>query len=115
MPSLNRVTLIGNAGRDCELRYLANGQAQASWSIAVSRNVKSADGEYTQETDWFNVVAWRDTAERASTQITRGLLHYVEGRLSMRSWETEGVKHYRTEIVADRFFSLERKRAARDA
>jgi single-strand DNA-binding protein len=109
MASLNKVILIGNAGKDAELRYLANGTAQASFSIAVNRNLRGADGEWTQETDWFNVVAWRELAERLSQTVTKGRQLYVEGRLSIRSWDNDqGVKQYRTEIVANQVLALGR-------
>ena len=107
MASLNKVILIGNAGRDAELRYLANGTAQASFSIAVNRNFRGPDGEWQQETDWFNVVAWRDLAERLSQQVTKGRQIYVEGRLQVRSWDNDqGVKQYRTEVVAQQVLLL---------
>ena len=113
MASLNRVFLIGNAGRDAELRFLANGTAQASFSLAVNRNQRGPDGEWVQETDWFNVVAWRELAERLPQTVTKGQMVYVEGRLSIRSWEGEdGEKQYRTEIVANSVQALGAKREA---
>jgi len=109
MASLNKVMLIGNAGRDAELRYMANGTAQASFSLAVNRNLRGPDGEWTQETDWFNVVAWRDLAERLSQTVTKGRQLYVEGRLQVRSWDNDqGVKQYRTEVVANQVLALGR-------
>ena len=110
MASLNKIMLIGNAGRDAELRYMANGTAQASFSLAVNRNLRGPDGEWTQETDWFNVVAWRDLAERLSQQVTKGQQLYVEGRLQIRSWDNDqGVKQYRTEVVANQVLLLGRR------
>lgn len=107
MASLNRVMLIGNAGRDAELRYLANGTAQASFSLAVSRNQRGPDGEWKSETDWFNVVAWKDLAERLPQTVAKGQQVYVEGRLSIRSWDgDDGKKHYRTEVVANSVMAL---------
>jgi single-strand DNA-binding protein len=101
MASLNKVMLIGNAGRDAELRYLANGTAQAQFSLAVNRNYRGTDGEWREETEWFNIVAWRDLAERISQTVTKGKQLYVEGRLQTRSWDDDqGVKHYRTEVIA---------------
>ena len=111
MASLNRVFLIGNAGRDAELRFLANGTAQASFSLAVNRNQRGPDGEWVQETDWFNIVAWRELAERLPQVATKGQQLYVEGRLSIRSWDgDDGKKQYRTEIVANSVFALGGKR-----
>ena len=116
MASLSKVMLIGNAGREPELRYLANGTAQASFSLAVNRNLRGPDGEWVQETDWFNIVAWRELAERVATgerALTKGQMVYVEGRLSIRSWEGEdGEKQYRTEIVANSVQALGAKREA---
>src|SRR3990167_4980398 len=102
MASLNREMLIGNTGRDAELRYLANGTAQAAFSLAVNRNYRGADGEWKEETEWFNIVAWRDLAERLSQSVTKGKQVYVEGRLQTRTWDDDqGVKHYRTEVIAN--------------
>lgn len=107
MASLNRVMLIGNAGREPELRYLANGTAQASFSLAVNRSHRGPDGEWRQETDWFNVVAWRELAERLPQVLTKGQQVYVEGRLSIRSWDgDDGKRHYRTEVVANSVMAL---------
>jgi single-strand DNA-binding protein len=101
MASLNKVMLIGNAGRDAELRYLANGTAQAQFSLAVNRNFRGPDGEWREDTEWFNIVAWRDLAERISQTVTKGKQLYVEGRLQTRSWDDDqGMKHYRTEVIA---------------
>lgn len=101
MASLNKVMLIGNAGRDAELRYLANGTAQAQFSLAVNRNFRGPDGEWREDTEWFNIVAWRELAERISQTVTKGKQLYVEGRLQTRTWDDDqGVKHYRTEVIA---------------
>ena len=102
MASLNKVMLIGNAGKDAELRYLANGTAQAQFSLAVNRNYRGPDGEWKEETEWFNIVAWRDLAERLSQNVTKGKQVYVEGRLQTRTWDDDqGTKHYRTEVIAN--------------
>jgi single-strand DNA-binding protein len=107
MASLNKVMLIGNAGRDAELRYLANGTAQAQFSLAVNRNYRGPDGEWKEDTEWFNVVAWRELAERLSQTVTKGKQLYVEGRLQTRSWDDDqGQKHYRTEVIAQTVLQL---------
>ncbi|MBA4179931.1 MAG: single-stranded DNA-binding protein [Anaerolinea sp.] len=112
MASLNKVMLIGNAGKDAELRYLANGTAQAKFSLAVNRNFKAADGEWKEETEWFNIVVWAALAERISQSVTKGKQLYVEGRLSTRSWDDDqGVKHYMTEVIAQDLKILERREA----
>lgn len=102
MASLNKVMLIGNAGRDAELRYLANGTPQALFSLAVNNRRKNKQtGEFEDETEWFNVVIFGDTAERISQYITKGKPVYVEGRLRTRTWDDDnGRKHYTTEVIA---------------
>lgn len=100
MASLNRVMLIGNAGKDAALQYMANGTPKAEFSLAVNNRTK-VNGEWEDQTEWFNVVLWADQAERVSQYITKGKPLYVEGRLQTRSWEKDGQKHYRTEVVAN--------------
>ena len=102
MASLNKVMLIGNAGRDAELRYMASGTPQAQFSLAVNnRRRNQQTNEWEDQTEWFNIIVWGDTAERISQYITKGKSVYVEGRLQTRSWDDDqGQKHYRTEVVA---------------
>jgi single-strand DNA-binding protein len=110
MASLNKILLIGNVGRDPEMRYTAGGTAQTSFSLAVNRGVRGPDGEWKEETDWFNVVAWRELAERLSQSISKGKQIYVEGRLQFRSWDDDqGVKHQRAEVIANQVLLLERR------
>ncbi|MGB8646512.1 MAG: single-stranded DNA-binding protein [Anaerolineae bacterium] len=98
---LNKVMIIGNLGRDPEMRYTPSGKPVTSFSVAVSRSWVKPEGERTETTDWFNVVAWGRLAEICSQYLTKGSLVYVEGRLETRSWEAEnGQKHFRTEVVA---------------
>lgn len=112
MASLNKVMLIGNVGKDAELRYLANGTPQAKFSLAVNRNFKGADGEWKEETEWFNIVVWAALAERISQNVTKGKQIYIEGRLSTRTWDDDqGVKHYMTEVIANDLKILERREA----
>ncbi len=102
MASLNKVMLIGNVGKDAELRYLANGTAQASFSLAVNRRSRAPDGERREETEWFNIVLWRELAERVSQYITKGKSIYVEGRIQSRSWDDDqGQRHTRVEVIAN--------------
>jgi single-strand DNA-binding protein len=109
MPSLNKVMIIGNAGRDAEMRYTANGRALTTFSVAVNRNYRGQDGEWQKETEWFNVSVWGDQAERVGQWLTKGRLVYVEGRLQTRSWDDEqGVKQYRTDLVANTVKPLDR-------
>lgn len=101
MAGLNKVMLIGNAGRDAELRYTANGTAQAQFSLAVNSRRRGASGDWEEQTEWFNIVLWREQAERLSQYITKGKQLYVEGRLQTRSWDDDqGQRHYRTEVIA---------------
>ena len=101
MAGLNKVMLIGNVGKDPEMRYTANGSAVTSFSLAVNRNYQSAEGERKEETEWFDIVTWNRLAELCSQFLQKGRQTYVEGRLRTRSWEgQDGAKHYRTEVVA---------------
>jgi single-strand DNA-binding protein len=101
MAGLNKVMLIGNVGKDPEMRYTANGNAVTSFSIAVNRNFQGSDGERREETDWFDIVTWNKLAEICSQYLQKGSQAYVEGRLHTRSWEgQDGQKRYKTEVVA---------------
>lgn len=105
---LNKVMIIGNLGRDPEMRYTPSGKPVTSFSVATSRTWVTADGERREATEWFNVVAWRDLAEICSQYLSKGSKVYIEGRLQTRSWEgQDGQKHYRTEIVADEMILLD--------
>src|SRR5688572_20808331 len=93
--------IIGNLGKDPEMRFTANGSAVTTFSVAASRAYNSREGERKEETEWFNVVAWNKLAETCSQFLAKGRRVYVEGRLSTRSWEgQDGQRHWRTEIVA---------------
>jgi single-strand DNA-binding protein len=100
--SLNKAMIIGNLGRDPEMRYTPNGQAVTQFTVAVNRNYKDASGEWKEETEWFRVVAWGPLAERTAEHLRKGRKVYVEGRLQTRSWEDkDGQKRYTTELVAN--------------
>ena len=108
--SLNKAMIIGNLGRDPEMRYTPNGQAVTQFTVAVNRNFKGQDGEWQEETEWFRIVAWGQTGERAAEHLRKGNKVYVEGRLQTRQWEDQsGQKRYTTELVADRVLNLERR------
>lgn len=99
---MNKVMLIGNAGKDAELRYTANGFATASWSLAVNGRRKNAAGEWEDETEWFNCVLLGEQAEKLAQYVTKGKPVYVEGRQKTRSWEDDkGDKHYWTEVIVN--------------
>lgn len=102
MGSLNKCLIIGNAGRDCELRYTPNGTAVSDFSVAVNTRRKSQSGDWEDETEWFNVVLFGDQAERISQYVTKGKQVYVEGRMRTRNWDDDnGERHYRTELLAN--------------
>ncbi|MEX2247088.1 MAG: single-stranded DNA-binding protein [Dehalococcoidia bacterium] len=109
MAGLNKVMLIGNVGKDPEMRYTANGNAVTTFSLACNRSFASPDGERREETDWFEIVTWNKLAELCSQFLQKGRQAYVEGRLHTRSWEgQDGQKRYRTEVVAQTVLFLDR-------
>ena len=112
---LNKVMLIGNVGREPELRFTASGKPVTSFSLAVSRRWKASDGQRREETEWFNVVAWGNLAEICDRYVNKSQQIYVEGRLQTRSWENEqGVRQFRTDVVANEVTVLEpRNRSGR--
>lgn len=111
--SLNKVMIIGNLGRDPEMRYTPNGAAVTSFSVACSRTRTTPDGDRKEETEWFNVVAWNKLAETCGQYLTKGQKVYVEGRLQTRSWEgQDGQKHTRVEVIANSLLMLSPKKVA---
>lgn len=99
--SVNKVTLIGHLGRDAETKFTPSGVAMTKFSVATNRRWKDQQtGEWKEETDWANVVLWRQ--ENLANYLTKGKQVYVEGRLQTRSWDDkDGKKQYMTEVVAD--------------
>ncbi len=113
--SLNRSQLIGNVTRDPELRQIPGGQTVATFSVATNFVWTDASGQRQERAEFHNIVAWRKLAEIVGQYIKKGSKVYVEGRLQTRDWEGEdGVKRYRTEIVADNVIMLDRKGATGD-
>ena len=110
MASVNKVILIGNLGRDPEMRYTPNGQPNTQFSIATSRSWKK-DDEWQEETTWHNIVMWGQRAERAAENFRKGMQVYVEGRIENRSWDDKetGQKKYKTEIIADVAYAMGRR------
>jgi single-strand DNA-binding protein len=107
---LNRVTLIGRLGKDPEVRRLESGAAVAKFSLATSESYKDKDGNKVDTTEWHNIVVWRSQAEVAEKYLKKGMLVYVEGKLTYREYtDKDNVKKYFTEIVANNFQMLERK------
>jgi single-strand DNA-binding protein len=105
---LNKVMLIGNLGRDPEVRSTPSGQQVANFSLATNRKWKDRDGNLQEQTEWHNIVCWGRQAEIAAQYLTKGRQIFVEGRLQTRSWDDKqtGDKRYRTEIVCDNFQML---------
>ena len=100
--SINKVMLLGNVGRDPDVRYLENGVAKCSFSIATSESYTNKAGEKVTTTEWHNVIAWRDLAKAAEGIVKKGMQLYVEGKISTRSYQDkEGVQKKITEITAD--------------
>ena len=92
--------LIGNVGRDPEMRYTASGTAVVNFSIATNHFTKDQSGNNSEQTEWHNIVAFGRTAEVASEYLTKGRLVFIEGRLQTRSWDDQnGQKKYKTEVV----------------
>jgi len=105
---LNKVMLIGNLGRDPEVRSTPSGQNVASFSLATNRKWKDRDGNRQEQTEWHNIVCWGRQAEIAGQYLTKGRQIFVEGRLQTRSWDDKnsGEKKYRTEVICDNFQML---------
>lgn len=101
MASVNKVILVGNLGRDPELRYTQNGQAVANFSLATTDRWNSKEGQREERTEWHRIVAWGKTAELCAQYLGKGRSVYLEGRIQSREWEDrEGQKRNTTEIVA---------------
>lgn len=100
---LNKAMIFGNLTRDPEMKALPSGMQVCSFSIATNRTFNDRDGKRQESTDYHNVVAFGKQAEIVAKYFTKGSSAYVEGRMQTRSWDKDGVKQYRTEIIMDRF------------
>lgn len=100
--SVNKVILIGNLGKDPEVKFTPSGTPVAKFSLATNERYKDKSGEWQDRTEWHNIVAWQRLAEIVGEYVTKGSKLYVEGKLQTTSWEDKqsGEKKYRTEIVA---------------
>ena len=106
--SVNKVTLIGNLGKDPELRYTSSGVAVATFSMATSESWKDPEGNTQERTQWHSIVAWRKLAEIVGEYLKKGSKIYLEGRLQYRNYDDKnGVKRYVTEIVMDEMVMLD--------
>lgn len=107
---VNRVILIGNLGADPEMRRLENGAAVAKLRLATNENYKDRDGNWQSQTEWHDIVLWRNLAERAESTLKKGGSVYVEGKLTHRTWQDqEGNNRRTTEVVANYFRNLTKR------
>jgi single-strand DNA-binding protein len=100
MASVNKVILVGNLGKDPELKYINSGQAVANFSLATNEKWKDKDGNNQEKTEWHNIVVWKKQAENCAQFLKKGRSVYIEGKIQTREWEKDGEKKYMTEIVA---------------
>lgn len=107
---LNKTMLIGRLGNDPELKYTQSGIAVVAFSIATSMQWKDQTGDKQEKTEWHNIKAWKGLAETCGKYLKKGSKVYVEGRLETSTWETEGKKNYKTEIVLDNMIMLDGKK-----
>jgi len=108
MAGLNKIMVIGNLGRDPEMRYTPSGNPVTSFSLATNRTYNTSEGERREETEWFTVVAWNRLAEQCNQFLTKGRRIYVEGRLHSRSFEgRDGQTRFVVEIIANHVLFLD--------
>jgi single-strand DNA-binding protein len=102
MSGVNKVILIGNVGKDPEIRHMENGTSKATFPLATTETYRDREGQRMEQTEWHNIVLWRGLADLAEKYIRKGKQLYIEGKLRTRSWEDrDGNKRYTTEIIAD--------------
>jgi single-strand DNA-binding protein len=107
MAGINKVILVGNLGKDPEIRTLESGTKVANFSLATTESYKDKTGNRVDQTEWHNIAVWRGLADVAEKYLKKGQQIYLEGRIRTRSWDDkDGVKRYTTEIVADTFTML---------
>jgi single-strand DNA-binding protein len=110
MAGVNKVILVGNLGKDPEVRHLEGGAAVANFPLATTEIYKDKMGQRQEQTEWHNIVVWRGLAEVAEKFLKKGMTIYIEGKLRTRSWDDkEGNKRYTTEVVGDTFTILSKK------
>ena len=103
---VNKVTLIGNLGQDPEIKSLESGQKVASFSLATSESFKDKDGVKQNKSEWHNIVIWGKLADVVEAYVKKGDKLYLEGKIQTQTWEKEGVKQYRTNIVCNQMTML---------
>jgi single-strand DNA-binding protein len=110
MNSFNSCTIIGNVGEMPSMRFTPSGSAVTTFNVAVNHKYKDKSGELKEDTNWFSVVCWNRTAELTNQYLNKGSGVFITGRLSNRNWTSEdGVKHYKTEIIAEKVIFLDAK------
>ena len=109
--SINKVILIGNLGEDPEVRYTGSGVAVATFSMATTERWTGQDGQPSEATYWHKIIAWRKLAEICGEYLKKGSKVYVEGKITYRSWEKDGIKKTSTEIVIDQLVMLDGKKS----
>ncbi len=115
MAGINKVILVGNLGKDPEVRTLENGNKVANFTLATSESYKNREGQRVTQTEWHNIVLWRGLAEIAEKYLSKGNQVYIEGKIKSRSWDDkDGNKRYTTEILGDNLTMLGGKRDADD-
>lgn len=107
MKSVNRVTLLGRAGKDPEIKATSGGTTIANLSLATEERYKDSTGNWQSRTEWHSLVAFKRTAEIFQQYVRKGSQLYVEGKIQTRSWEKDGQKHYRTEILVNELVLLD--------
>lgn len=113
MAGVNKVILIGNLGKDPELKYLDGNIAKAGFSLATSEWHKDKQGNKIEQTEWHHIVLWRTMAESAEKMLKKGMQVYIEGKLQTRQWiDKDGVKRNITEIVGESFKLLQKREAS---
>lgn len=109
---INKVTLIGNLGRDPEIRHFEGGSMVSKFSLATNENYRDRNGEWQTKTEWHEIVCWGPMAERVEKMLKKGNLAFIEGKLTTRKWQDkDGNDRYTTEIVANIVRTLERREA----
>ncbi len=101
MGSVNKVIVVGNLGRDAELKQTPNGASVSTFSVATTEKWTGKDGQKQEKTEWHRCVLWGKQADAVSQYLTKGKQVYIEGKLETRQWEKDGQKHYSTEIKVD--------------
>jgi single-strand DNA-binding protein len=114
--NLNKVMLIGRLGKKPEVNYVQPDVPVARFSLATSESYKSKEGDKVENTEWHNIVSWRNNAKFAESYLDKGMLVYIEGKLQTRKWDAQdGTTRYSTEIVTDQIKILEKREARENA